>query len=403
MAHVVQLARTLGRSERQVLEACRHLPGVLVLGAHATAGSRTREIDAVLLSPTGLYTIEAKGTRQAGTVTAHANEPWTVDGQPADFAGGPNPLRQGRGAAQCLRAALNAAGVATPFIPALIVVSGDQVDLPPTRLGDTWATSVANLPATLLRQRTDRVGLATAAQVLTTLGVTIEATELLNQGFTDEDPAPSPSTDDRRASSRDRRRERRRKELTDRADAEWRASHDRRLLGSLFAVAVMFLVVPKLPTESWVPGLLLAAAAGTWQLILRRRTPGPRHSGRVAAVLWLFSLAPVFGAGAALSSLPMIGTVEDAARWPLLLLLLLTALLLSVCTLAGRSGFIHPPAAVFERYDANGRPTGAFRLESDRGSTDGQDWRQVWDTPDPSTASSSRGPSTSRSSSNKAL
>lgn len=364
MAHVVELSGHLTYAERRVRDACQHLPGVLVLGAMVGTGSRLREIDAVLLSPTGLFTVEAKGTRQAGVVATHVNQPWTVDGQPAAFAGGANPLRQARQGAQMLRAALDAADVDSPFIPAIVAVSGDDVDLPPTALGDTWATSVPNLAATLLRQRSTTISSSSAAAILDAIGVDVPGEVLHAQGFPDSDGSPASSKTHKPAgqNSRDRRRTRRYEEMTSKAHTEWRRSHNRRLIGSVGAGAVLAGVVHLLTAASLVNGALLLAAAASWQLADRHRKSGPRDTGALSVAAWMLSLLPVFGIGAVLTTLTSVTTVEDAAQGPLALLLVLTALLLGCGILPGKSAFVHPPAVVLERFDTSGRPTGAFML-----------------------------------------
>jgi hypothetical protein len=374
MAHVIRVAEHLTRAEDRVRAACQHLPGVLILGAVVTSGPKSREVDAILLTPTGLFAIEAKGTNQSGQVETSPNGTWTIGEERADFAGGANPLRQARRAAQMLRAMLSDADVDSPFIPAIVAVSGDDIDLPPSRVGDTWATSVEHLAATLLRQRPQRVSLADAGAILAVLEVNADTVDLAEQGFSDQ-PGDEDEDDDSEAgytrpaepsgvplNSRGRRRARRYDEMVQHSHREWRTSNRRRLGGSTLSIAVIAATLPYLRADSYVTGPLLMAAVAAWQLAVRYRKSGPRDSGPLAIAAWLFTLVPVAGIGATLSALTALPTTQRDAQGPLTILLVLIALLLGLCMLPGRSAFVHPPAVVLERHDVNGRPTGAFML-----------------------------------------
>ena len=59
--------------------------------------------------------------------------------------------------------------------------------------------------------------------------------------------------------------------------------------------------------------------------------------------------------------------VLDVMQWPFVLTLaILVACGMACAVLAGKSAFVYPPDQVLERFDDDGRPTGAFTLAGPR-------------------------------------
>jgi hypothetical protein len=192
-------AHRLGEAEHEVANVLARVPGGLALMGVVLPGRGGREIDALVVRPDRVVTIEAKGTGLSGPVTIPANGPWLIGGQEADFAGGPNPLNQTRVQAQRLRGLCNEAGVRVGFIPAIAVVVG-AVELEPHDVaGGVSATDLDHLDKAL-----DRLGAGrrlTRADVrrflaLLDLGTgTPGDADLDNAGFPRDDGSiPEPAT-----------------------------------------------------------------------------------------------------------------------------------------------------------------------------------------------------------------
>lgn len=371
--------------ERAMVRAMRDLPGVLVVNALVTTGKRTRELDGVWIHPRGLVALEAKGSALRGTVTPHANSAWTIGRATADFASGPNPTLQARLAAQVLKGSLGRG--AKHWVTPVLVVAGD-VELAATRVADVHAVATSGLQALLLEQsRTgDVITHADASSILRALDLdgadAPEASELTAEGFPDAAPQPAPAGAPSRTGGKERRRARRLAELEAQARQTWHRSHVRRIVASALAAAVLVGVMPRLPWYCTVVGVSTGIGAGLYQLWVRRNRSGPRHHGPNAMALWLLSLLPVAGIGATLSwmaALPVLETMQ----WPFVLTLaILLACAMACGVLTGRSAYVHPPELVLERFDEDGRGTGAFTLAGvRRDQWPAGDWRPVSDSP----------------------
>lgn len=373
-------------AERDMVEALADQPGVLLVNALVTSGRRTREVDGIWIHPESTMVIEAKGTSLAGLVRSHLNGPWSIGGVEADFAGGANPLVQARKAAQYLRQALHDGEGG--FIAAVVAVSGSNVVCEPHLQGDLAVTATAqlarvralNLPGagfhvddvySLLRSLDLPDAWLPAAEAL--------AGEGFLPGVRPVVIAPTAEVSRSGESSKDRRRKRRLDDLREQADAKWNDSHRKRAVASALSLVLLALLGVALPLYCFNAGLVVGALVGAWQL----RTVRPRYgdrtkSGRGPMFGWLLSLAPFVGLGAALAwaaALPAVGL--DA--WPFVLILaILLACVMGCAILAGRNGYVYPPALVVERFDEKGRPTGAFNLvEMDKLPDGDQGWRPV--------------------------
>lgn len=391
-----QHRETLTSSERAMVSGMRDLPGVLIVNALITTGRRAREIDGIWLRPEGAAVIEAKGTAQTGEVRTPANGPWTVAGETAAFPSGPNPLLQARTGAQTLRRTLNDHGVDIGFIPAVVTISGRGLILEPGSVGDMpvlLTDDLSHLPGQL---RPGTLTLCDVHGVLTALGLSDEDAppeeELIGEGFTDAPPPrrpgparkpakPQPDQYDRAAkssgmSSKDRRRARRFADLEAQTIKDWQRSNRRRLIASGLAAAVFVGATTQLPFYALMNGLVGAAIAASYQLALRRRLSGKRSSGPLGVAAWLLTLIPIWGIGTSLSWIAALPT-EPAIEWPFIAMLsILVAAWMACAVAAGRSSFVHPPAIIIERFDEQGRPTGAFMVaRTSPLHTARRDWR----------------------------
>jgi hypothetical protein len=400
-----QHRETLTGAERSMVASMRDLPGVLLVNPLVTTGRRTREIDGVWLRPDGVVAIEVKGTGQTGAVEVHQNGPWRIGGAVADFPSGPNPLLQARTGAQTLKRTLTERGVDVGFIPAVLAVAGTGLSCVPQTVGDLVVLTTDDLPTLPTQLRSVPIGSDEVLAVLSALDLAEQdmpdCEELAGEGFAAGSQAPARArgagggtrqestrkTADNGngnggGSSRDRRRARRFADLEAQALADWRRTHRRRLISSALAAAALCGILPQLPIYCTVNGLLGAAIFGAYQLAVRRRKSGPRDQGWSAIALWLLTLIPIVGIGASLSWMAALPVLEPI-RWPFVLMLaILIACGLGCAVLAGRSGFVHPPAVVIERYDEKGRPTGAFMLaDANPLHFPGKDWQPVQEQP----------------------
>ncbi|MGY1735028.1 NERD domain-containing protein [Geodermatophilus sp. SYSU D00684] len=194
--HVIE-ANQPNRTEREFGPALARQQGILVLCPFVAHGNRTRELDAVTITPHRITVVEGKGTRLTGQLVPALNGPWTVGGTAADFAGNKNPYAQARQAAQVLRgAARDAAVPGMPFVHFGVAVAGEGVttETPALRLGDGHVCVMEDLPhvTTLPADRPAEVTLETAAALLQMLGVQVDGATLRRQGFTSRADVPAP-------------------------------------------------------------------------------------------------------------------------------------------------------------------------------------------------------------------
>src|SRR5699024_9823455 len=118
-----------------------HLPRLALVNVNVPDKNTTRQVDALLFTPTGLIVIEIKGfTRpQAGTLTVPANGPWRVDDEPAALhthaTGNPGEqVKAGVYAAKTALAGIDEGG--GTFVTGLVVLTrlpGQQLTLGDTR------------------------------------------------------------------------------------------------------------------------------------------------------------------------------------------------------------------------------------------------------------------------------
>ena len=351
------------RGETQVGTALTHFPGVAFANLHVSSHNRTREIDWLIVTPNAVATIEVKGTRLVGELITDANQPWTIGGQKADFAGGPNPVSQTRVAAATTRGHLNVTNTAHDhYVNAITVVTGDVV-VTPHQVADTWVCTPDQLAGVLLRLRPVPVNARTAAAICASFGYDIDDTALESDGF-EVDPAPVTKTSD----SSNNRREKRRATMQATADMLWQRSHARRVALSGIGAGLSLIYLVTRPWESVLAGIALMTAIAIAQLLVRARIPGPRKHGVFAVFVWLVTLIPYVGVGAALTT-PLFTYGYGVPGYLVLdvILSLLVALLLLLTTFSGRCGFIYPPPVVVERFDAKQRPTGLFLLAQPEG------------------------------------
>lgn len=69
--------------ERALEEVLRGLPtGLALVGVDIATYDKTTDVDAIVVLPSLIATVEVKDTARAGTIAAFLNGPWEVDGQP---------------------------------------------------------------------------------------------------------------------------------------------------------------------------------------------------------------------------------------------------------------------------------------------------------------------------------
>jgi hypothetical protein len=186
--HIVNAGGTPKRSERQLRDACRNLPGILVLNAIVNgAHGRVRELDGVIITPTGVFSVEVKGTQLTGTVSTDANRAWTIGGTEADFYGsGPdssNPLRQARTGAQALAALLRDQKVEAGFVASVVAIAGNSLTLAPHLVGDTHVVTTRDIHTALASGKSRPLTVETVTAVCAALGVDVPTAAILDEGF----------------------------------------------------------------------------------------------------------------------------------------------------------------------------------------------------------------------------
>ncbi|MGY1830486.1 nuclease-related domain-containing protein [Geodermatophilus sp. SYSU D01180] len=176
------------RTEQEIVPALADQSGVLVLCPMVVYGDRTRELDAIVITPHRVTVVEGKGTRMRGQLTPALNGPWMVGGERADFAGRKNPYLQARQAMQVLVGAAEDAGVARmPFVHFVVAVAGAgvQTDTPALQLGDGQVCTMRNLAQVTGRpdQRQQDVTVETVTALLALLDLHVDEATLRAQGF----------------------------------------------------------------------------------------------------------------------------------------------------------------------------------------------------------------------------
>lgn len=358
-------------AEEALTKALEGGSGVLLRNFLVTSGRSVREVDTILLMPSGIATVEVKGTRRSGEVTPSLNGPWKIGGAEADFSGGPNPIPQARKSAQLTRAMLGASHLEVGFVLPVVCVVGKGVQVRTWTVGDTLTCAPDGLLAGL-EDAFDGRGLSAedALAVLRCLDVTdISLEDLKGQGFT---PAGKVSE---KVGAKERRVMRRRSELAHKADELWKTSNRRRVWVS--AVGTVAAVAFTVFTGSWFAagmGLLTVFLFALFDLYRRSNLEGPRTSGGKAVLGWLLTLGPIGGVGAAAGVFLSSTFVYDFQAALALQLSLLVSLALLACTFAGRSSFVYPPPMVVEKHDPEGHPLGVFYLVDAKPQGKQLDW-----------------------------
>lgn len=144
--------------ERAVQENLADLDGVLVSNPKVAHNGSVRETDGLLITPTGIFVIEAKGTKKgspnSGSLKPLLNGGWTIGGQPAQFHGNKSPNVQARQAAQTFADYLRENSTMDHFVHAIVSITGDLITMTsPADLGDVTVALDRQLPDALARVR----------------------------------------------------------------------------------------------------------------------------------------------------------------------------------------------------------------------------------------------------------
>lgn len=184
-----------------------HLPGLALVNVNVPDKTATRQVDALVFTPSGLIVVEVKGfTRpQAGALTVPPNGPWLVDGEPAAIhtLAGVNPGEQVKAGVYAAKRAFSAIdGGGDAFVTGLVVLVSRGRGL---RLGDTSRAGVGIRVALATNKEVRRVmhrhlerrpcwsadGVLDACRVLSLSAMAPTRAELLEEGFPDLILAPA--------------------------------------------------------------------------------------------------------------------------------------------------------------------------------------------------------------------
>jgi hypothetical protein len=142
---LVITAGRCGRTEQILAENIKRseLPGILLVQVKVGLRNRVREVDALLLHPSGALTIEGKYTSLAGEVTPYVGG-WTVGGQTDVHLG--DPESQASQQAKILASLLSELGRKRSRVRAIVSVAGEKATMEPRRLNsDALATHLRHL------------------------------------------------------------------------------------------------------------------------------------------------------------------------------------------------------------------------------------------------------------------
>ena len=354
---------TVPRGEQTVVNALSAAPGYLLANVLATSKKRTREVDLVAVHGTGVTSLEVKATLKPGTLVTVENGPWTINGTPVDFVGGPNPLAQARSGAASMRGHIERETGVVTFIPAIVVVVGNAT-VEPHKRGDVWVCTPEQVAGVLMRQTPQRITSEQAASIVAAFGHTEPAdSALAKEGFAQSQHPVTPAA--ATLSAAERKVLVRKEDMDNTAETMWRQSHLRSVVASgiVSILALIYTLIISSPT-AFAGGTTLACIVGLYQVSLRVRIPGPRLDGPQDVLVWLVSLGPYFAIGATLT-LPLAdaapGETANLIQWYVAALFII---LILATTLMGRNAFIYPPNVVVEKLGRNGKPTGFFILAS---------------------------------------
>ncbi|MGY1886055.1 nuclease-related domain-containing protein [Blastococcus sp. SYSU DS0753] len=187
--HIVE-ANKPSRTEGQFGPTLAGSQGLLILCPFVSQGGRTRELDGIAITPHRITVIEGKATQMKGHLIPALNGPWTIGGEPADFAGDKNPYVQARQAAQLLKAAAVDARVPSlPFIHFGVAVAGEGFWTAgyEVKLGDgkvVMMENLANLASPVdVGDCNHDVTIDTATAFLRMLGLSVDEATLRAEGF----------------------------------------------------------------------------------------------------------------------------------------------------------------------------------------------------------------------------
>jgi hypothetical protein len=121
------------RSEREFLRAVHDQSGIYIANVNVpnstTPGAFTREVDGVMLSPHGIYTVEVKGIRATGELHTPRMDGWSiVDGDTKVPLQG-RPHAQALAHSKYLASFLKDTGVAPGWIRAVLAIVGENITL----------------------------------------------------------------------------------------------------------------------------------------------------------------------------------------------------------------------------------------------------------------------------------
>lgn len=184
-----------------------HLPGLTLVNVNVPDKATTRQVDALLFTPSGLIVVEVKGfTRpQAGQLTVPPNGPWLVDGDTAAVhtLAGANPGEQCKAGVYAAKAAFaKIDGGGDAFVVGLVVLVTRDRQL---TLGDTSRAGTGihvalgtnrNLRRLMHRQNERRTcwsadGVRAACDALALAPLAPAHSELLDEGFPESVSVPS--------------------------------------------------------------------------------------------------------------------------------------------------------------------------------------------------------------------
>lgn len=124
-------------SERTFLSHIRDHCGVLLCNVNVpnsgAPGAFTREVDGVVLTPRGIFTVEVKGVRARGVLRPSRMDAWAVvDGERGDLVTPMmgRPHTQALTHSKYLASFLKDSHVVTGWVQAVLVIAGDSVTLP---------------------------------------------------------------------------------------------------------------------------------------------------------------------------------------------------------------------------------------------------------------------------------
>ncbi|WP_235735088.1 nuclease-related domain-containing protein [Nocardioides alcanivorans] len=163
-------AKTAG--EKELLELAWPQGWLVVGGLEVADSAKTREVDALVISPHGLAVVEQKDVRRSGRLTFSPNGPPLLDGDEVPYLAG--ALAQARLPAQILASALQDARVAAGFVLSVLAIRGN-VTLAQDRVGSTHLSTMRSLVAMVRTlfgpDSEDRVRVGTAEALIVALGL----------------------------------------------------------------------------------------------------------------------------------------------------------------------------------------------------------------------------------------